>query len=296
VPDLLHSGAFWALTSAFLWACAVVLFQLAGRSTPPLALNLFKGIVAMVTLVPLVAVAGGGAPLGWSARTWVLLSISGVIGITVADTLFFMALNRLGAGLNAIVTCLYYPVIALFAHLFLSEELQASGALGAAFIVVGILVGTDVRSSESPDRATMAMGLGLGVSGLLAMAFGVVLMKGIVASEPVLWTTTVRLAAGTIALAPLVWWGPDREAFRRLVRPSSLWRHALPGAVLGGAFSMLAWIAGFAMTDATRAAILNQLSTIFVFVLAAVVLKEPFAPRRVAAILLAFTGALLVIV
>jgi drug/metabolite transporter (DMT)-like permease len=47
--------------------------------------------------------------------------------------------------------------------------------------------------------------------------------------------------------------------------------------------------------DVSRAALLNQLSTIFIFVLAIVFLKEPVTPRRVGAILLALIGALCVV-
>jgi drug/metabolite transporter (DMT)-like permease len=39
---------------------------------------------------------------------------------------------------------------------------------------------------------------------------------------------------------------------------------------------------------------LNQLSNIFIFILAALVLKEPVTLRRLIAIILAFGGALLV--
>jgi drug/metabolite transporter (DMT)-like permease len=223
------------------------------------------------------------------------LAFSGVIGISVADTLFFMGLNRLGAGLNSVVMCLYFPIITAFAHVFLGEELPWVTVLGAALVITGILVGSDVHRVPGADWSQIAAGVLFGVFALLSMAAGVVAMRPIITSEPVLWTTTARLVAGTIPLLIIVWFGPDRDVFGQLMRPTPLWRYALPGAVLGGALSMLAWIAGFALTEASRAAILNQLSTIFVFVLAAVVLKEPVTPRRILAIVLAFAGALIVI-
>ncbi len=47
-------------------------------------------------------------------NSWVLLSLSGFLGITLADLFFFIALNRLGAGMAAIVECLYLPVCCFF--------------------------------------------------------------------------------------------------------------------------------------------------------------------------------------
>jgi drug/metabolite transporter (DMT)-like permease len=56
---------------------------------------------------------------------------------------------------------------------------------------------------------------------------------------------------------------------------------------------MLAWLAGFKYTLVSVAAILNQLATIFTFVLAAIFLKEPVTLSRLVAIALAATGALM---
>jgi drug/metabolite transporter (DMT)-like permease len=48
-------------------------------------------------------------------------------------------------------------------------------------------------------------------------------------------------------------------------------------------------------TTASRAAILNQMSTIFIFILAAVFLKEKITTNKAVAICLAVSGALLTI-
>jgi drug/metabolite transporter (DMT)-like permease len=134
------------------------------------------------------------------------------------------------------------------------------------------------------------------VVGVFALTTSVIMIDGVVKSQPVVLTTTVRLVAGMSVLTPVVLLGPHRQAALRLMRPSPLWRYALPAAVLGGALAMLAWIAGFSLTDVSRAAILNQLSTIYIFLLAWLVLKEPLTARRALAVASAFAGAAIVIV
>lgn len=75
----------------------------------PLALNLFKSGLAFVLLVLTALVLHEELfpqlPLGVYA--WTILS--GLIGIGLADTIFFHSLNILGAGRSAIIEASYAP-------------------------------------------------------------------------------------------------------------------------------------------------------------------------------------------
>ncbi len=65
--------------------------------------------------------------------------------------------------------------------------------------------------------------------------------------------------------------------------------------MLGGYLSMILWMGGMKFTLVSRAALLNQVSTILVFAFATVLPREPLTPRRGAAIAMATAGAVLVI-
>jgi drug/metabolite transporter (DMT)-like permease len=77
-------------------------------------------------------------------------------------------------------------------------------------------------------------------------------------------------------------------------RPNPSWRYTLPGTVLGSFLALLLWLAGMKLTEAGKAAILNQTSTIFILVLASLFLREPFTARRWLAAGLAIAGILMV--
>jgi len=294
--ELLARGESWALASGVFWAVGVVLFARAGESIAPLPLNLFKDVVSLLFFVPLLAVTQQKLVPDWDLHTWLLVAASGVVGITVADTLFFMALNRLGAGLNAIVDCLYYPSMVTVAVLFLGEAVRRVDVVGGGLVVAGVLMASLGRAPAGRAARDVAAGVSLGALGMVLVAFGVALIDGVLAREPVLAVTAYRLLFGTLVLVPLnLASAARRRVLVRLARPSPLWRHALPAAVVGGALAMWAWLAGFAMTDVARAAVLNQLSTIWTFVLAALLLADPVTPRRLVALVLAFGGALLVL-
>jgi drug/metabolite transporter (DMT)-like permease len=58
---------------------------------------------------------------------------------------------------------------------------------------------------------------------------------------------------------------------------------------------MFVWLAGMKYTQASIASALNQTSTIFIFIFAAIFLKESINLKRTIGIILAFIGSFLVL-
>jgi drug/metabolite transporter (DMT)-like permease len=57
---------------------------------------------------------------------------------------------------------------------------------------------------------------------------------------------------------------------------------------------MALWIAGMKFTQVSTASVLNQTSNLFVFIFAALMLKEPITSRRAVGIAMAVSGAIIV--
>ena len=68
----------------------------------------------------------------------------------------------------------------------------------------------------------------------------------------------------------------------------------IPMSFLGPFMGTMFWTAGFKYTTAGRAAIFNQMATVFIIALAVVVLKERLTLRKALGVGLAIIGALLV--
>jgi drug/metabolite transporter (DMT)-like permease len=110
-----YAGEMCALGAALAWALAVMCFKRSGERISPVALNLFKNAVAIVllavTLVVTAAYARGDGTRGLdvlltaSMADVLTLAVSGIIGISIADTLFFRGLNLCGVGLVSVVDC-----------------------------------------------------------------------------------------------------------------------------------------------------------------------------------------------
>lgn len=293
-------GQTFALLTALMWAFALVLFKKSGERIPPVALNLFKNAVGLVLLILTLAAGAllderGFAPLfEYRIDDMCLLLLSGFLGIALADTLFLHGLNLIGVGLVSIVDCCYTPSAVFFAWLLLGEALTPFHYAGAALVISGVFIAS--RHDLPPNRthAQIAFGMVLAALAIALMAFGIVLAKPVLEDFPVVWATTLRLAAGFGFLALFAFLGKKwREHWRTFI-PSRSWRAALPGSILGTYVCLIFWIGGFKYTYASVAAVLNQTSVIFAAILATLVLKEPFGARRGAALVLAVIGVLVV--
>jgi drug/metabolite transporter (DMT)-like permease len=133
------------------------------------------------------------------------------------------------------------------------------------------------------------------ILGILAMAFvavAIIIIKPVLKDVPVVWATGVRLIGGTLPLAILPIFPGKRQYFSPLLRLSN-WKTLVPASFLGTYLSLLFWIGGIKYAFASIAAALNQLSAIFIFILAAVFLREKVSRWRIIAIILAFLGAFL---
>lgn len=293
---ILQNGEFSATLCGLLWAVAVILFKKSGETVPPVTLNLFKGTVGLgLFSLTLLVLDLPFFPASASRSDWIILLASGVIGIGIADSLLFAALNRLGAGRNAIVDCLYSPFVILCSIVYLSEPLS-----GWLFVSIGLLVAAIGIGTWNPaklvgvtDRRSLRTGVLLGALSQVLMAIGIVMVKPVLDSSEVWWATTVRLVGGWSLLAIQGLLPRHRAAIARAFRPSREWRVTIPAAVIGTYLSLIFWILGMKHTYTTIASVLNQMSVIFMLILATLFLKEPLTWRKAVAIAMGFGAGLL---
>ncbi len=292
--DLL--GKIMALLCAVAWAGAVIFFKLAGENIRPLALNLYKTALTVAILLPVLLLMNIPLiPATVTGRHWLAIAASGILGIAVSDTMFFACLNRLGAGMTAIVDALYAPFVMTASWLALSESPRPEQIGGAMLVIAAVLVVAYRKSGSAQPTRQVVAGILYGAGAMAIMAVSIVLMRPVLAHAHVFWVTEVRMLAALLALLAMLAWQKDRG---QMLAP--LWRrgvrlYAFLGALLGNLISMTLWIAAFKFTSVSAAAVLNQTNTVIVVILAAIFLKDRFTRRRFLATALAVAGSLLVL-
>ena len=292
-------GETLALLAAVNWAVSIVLFRKSERFSAQ-GINLFKNVLASALLLLTLLVLGSGFDTTRSAEDWSRLIFSGVIGISIADTLIFTALRKLGASLYSVMNCGYAPIIVALSVVFLGEPVGLPFLVGGVLVVTGVLVvasdNSDPSAGSPTSRADFVTGFVWGTLGLLGMGFGVILVKPVLASGGLVEITAVRMLAGVAGQLVWILFVPSQREALSVFKPDPAWRSLVPGAFLGSYVAMLLWLGGFKWALASVASVLNQLASVFTIVLARIFLGEALTPRRMFGAGLAIAGAIWIVV
>ncbi|RUO62247.1 DMT family transporter [Pseudidiomarina insulisalsae] len=194
-------GPMAALLAALFWALATLLYSQAGSYLSASQLNLVKGFVAVPLLFLVGLITQQLVQFDGSAAAWLLLA-SGVIGITLGDTLYFTALRRIGPWYTMLFEYLAPPFAALVAWWWLREAMTSRELLAALVVLAGIMTIVTERDHRRTANQLNWAGMSAATGAALCQAIGLVMAFEALASFAVnpLQAAFVRLAAGTAAL------------------------------------------------------------------------------------------------
>ncbi len=287
-------GEVFALTTAVFWAFAVILFKKSGEKVPPFALNFFRvGVGSFLFILTFIVTREplfGVAPL----KDYLILTISGVIAIAIADTFFHMCLNTVGAGINALVDTLYSPSIIFFAYFLLGEKLGSWHYGGMVLIMSGVIITTRIKLPAGITRKQLLTGIMWGVLSMLTLGLGIVIAKPVLNRSSVLWATAVRQIGCFLVMIPVALLLPSRRNIFSTFIPHSHWKFMIPATILGSYLALIFWIAGMKYTQVGAAAILNQTSSVLILIFASLFLKESFTKYKLIAAIFATAGIVMV--
>jgi len=280
-------GGVAALSSAFCWAVAAVLFQQLGQQISAVALNLFKGIVAIVC-IGLVLLPVGIADV--SKDAFLLLAASGLVGICLGDTLYFMTINRLGSRLTLLIGSLIPVATALIAITVLGETISLSAGIGLVLTIIGVTYVLWERNVIKAEFTQWRAGLVFGLLFVLANALGIIFTKVGVQDIPALDATFIRTLW---AIVGLTFWGLISRSLFSWVKPlhdRRLRNRLLLASIIGAFLGTWLSVAALKYTHTAVAVTLNSTSPLFVLPLAMVILKEHITWRAVSGAFVAIMG------
>jgi len=204
----------------------------------PVALNLVKNSLAFTLMIPTLLLIGAGPPQ-LPAQTLAVVLVSGILGIALADTLYFMALNQLGASRMGIVGGLFSPFVVALSIVFLGERLSGIQAFGFAVVLFGVFLATAKAPRTDLNRSELLKGLLIGASAVLTMAIGIVMVKRALEQHSFLWIVELRLLGGVAGLILVVLMRRRMKPILTELRQPHHWPQIITASVLGSYLALI---------------------------------------------------------
>ena len=286
------SGEVAALSAACLWSIASVVYSKLGLTIPPLQLNLIKGIIAIGFFIVTILITGELFP-SIATLPMCLLLLSGVIGISLGDTLFFNTINSLGPRRTLLMQTLTSPMSAIFGLIFLQEKLNSLAWCGILVTLLGVAWVISERTADDRNISTKEFkeGVVFGIFTSIAGAIAAVMARGAIGDTEIspLWAALLRLSAGTLILS--IWSLSKQQTSLRL---SNLNNPRIIGGTIFAAFFgtyLGIWLQQTAIkfTSVGIASTLLQTSPIFVIPFA-IWMGEKVTVRAILGVFISIAG------
>ena len=285
-------GDLYAVITAICWSSAVILFDISTKKFTAIQLNVLKNFIGVFGFILTIIVLSIPSP-NFSQQDIFTLALSGVLGILIADGLFLESLRRLGSGISAVVSTIYTPTVFIIAFILFRESINPQSYIGGALVLGGITISV-FQPPNAVKKRDLYVGILFGIMANILTAYSVLIIKPIMKNNSVVYVALYRFSVGFFfgILINLLKSGikPVVQKFKQGLTN----RYVVLGAILGTYLSVIFWLAGYKYTLAGRAAIYNQLSTVFIIILARIFLKEPMTSNKVIGVSLAILGAIIV--
>ena len=285
-------GDLYAVITAVCWSSAVILFDISTKSFTAIQLNVLKNFIGVFGFILTIVLFSIPSP-SFSQQDIFTLALSGFLGILIADGLFLESLRRLGSGLSAVVSTIYTPTVFIIAFILFNETINLHSYIGGVLVLGGITISV-FQPPKTIKKRDLYIGILFGIMANILTAYSVLIIKPIMKNNSVVYVALYRFSIGFIfgILINVVKSGTKMviQKFKQ-----GLTNHyVILGALLGTYLSVIFWLSGYKYTLAGRAAIYNQLSTVFIVILARIFLKEPLTSKKVIGVSLAIFGAIIV--
>ncbi len=177
-------GEAIALGTVLCWTFSVQFFAAASREVGAIPVNIIRLSVALLLFSVLLFFKDGNLlPVDFPVRSWLLLSLSGLIGFFIGDIFLFKALVELGPRLTMLIQSLAAPTAAVFGWTFLHESYSLHQWIGMSITLAGVsAVILERGKGLSPAQKLKATrvsyrGVLFGLIAMLGQAGGLLLSK-----------------------------------------------------------------------------------------------------------------------
>jgi len=141
------TGIFSAFGASLSWTYACSIWRTQTNIYKPIEINFLKNIIAFIIFSPVILIYNYST----NYKYFLILILSGIIGIGLGDTFYLKSLNLIGTRKTLSIEALSPLIAAISGNLFIDENLKLNAWIGI-FIVSGSLVKIIKTKSYLIDR------------------------------------------------------------------------------------------------------------------------------------------------
>lgn len=180
-------GVLIAILSASSWAMGTIIFDKIGKIMPAEGITFFKSAMSVLLMAALMLVFGFEIPTG---KQLLFLALSGLIGISVGDTLFFRSLQHLGVKMQVLYFILGQVLTVFLSYLFLGEILTLLQYIGTLVVIAGVLL---VIFDKQDNRPNKLRGIIEGLIAMICYSISIILIKSVLDDVSAVTATFYRM-------------------------------------------------------------------------------------------------------
>jgi uncharacterized membrane protein len=290
-------GELAALGAAISWTVSALFYRKALEEASPISANIIRLTLTGSILLLLLVFLGKLTVLTTLPLELVLLaSASGIIGLGLGDTLYFMSLKWIGVARAVPLTCIYPLFSVLWAVFLVGERITLAAVLGAVVIVLGILfLGQDSQANTTYTRKALIVGMVIALATAAVWSVSITMMDVAVKESPdidhALIINTIRVitvAAVLLASSPII----DRKLGFLKVRKRTVVALIAGGiAALGVGWFFLSY--SFTVTSQARAVPISSTTPLFSTLAGILLLREKVTAHNVFGSIMVVVGIFL---
>ena len=290
-------GELAALGAAISWTVSALFYRKALEEASPISANIIRLTLTGSILLLLLVFLGKLTVLTTLPLELVLLaSASGIIGLGLGDTLYFMSLKWIGVARAVPLTCIYPLFSVLWAVFLVGERITLAVVLGAVVIVLGILfLGQDSQANTTDTRKALIVGTVIALATAAVWSVSITMMDVAVKEsqdiDHALIINTIRVitvAAVLLASSPII----DKKLGFLKVRKRTVVALIAGGiAALGVGWFFLSY--SFTMTSQARAVPISSTTPLFSTLAGILLLREKVTAHNVFGSIMVVVGIFL---
>ncbi|MCX8189195.1 MAG: DMT family transporter [Nitrososphaeria archaeon] len=156
------------LFPAICWALSPIFYSRGLRNLNPLLGNMIRALPATaITFLFTIIVLGPDKIFGLPLNSYIVLLLSGVIGLGFGDLFYLLSIKRMGPSPSITISSTYPLITIAFSTLFLGEEINFFVLIGTLLVVLGIAIISRKNGHNKVDF------LGVGIATLAAVFWSV---------------------------------------------------------------------------------------------------------------------------